>query len=237
MQRFFVSSITQEGRPYYIANYPGEQVRYGRRSPGRRQKKFASRPAAEAFLEEVRREWTFNGGVSLATDSELHYDFMRAVGVIAGLPGVTLEKAALLLKKCISPREGRDGSFEAPINRQVELDPRVFLLCQNEARRLNQSIAETVNSALMQWALGHVTVMVREREISEAEKELQGLKEKLRAKWRRAEANRAAREAARKESELQRALAEAEEEFARRKLARAEAKAAKAEARTNGNRD
>ena len=47
------------------------------------------------FLAEAKREWVRKGGVKLGTDSAAHYDFMRAMEVIADVPNGTLEKAAL----------------------------------------------------------------------------------------------------------------------------------------------
>ena len=115
----------------------------------------------------------------MATDRELHYDFMRAAEVIADIPGGRLETAAHLLRMCRSAREMRGGRYEAPRNRQVQLDPRPFLACQNEARRCGLTIGEMANQIVLMWLEREGSSRVREREETEG-------REKLEAKRRAA---------------------------------------------------
>jgi len=98
MQRFFVTPVLDRGKQYWLANFPGEKEQWSRRARGRKQKKFISRPAAEAFLAEAQREFIRKGRVSLATDRDLHYDFMRAVELMTEIPGGRLEVAAHMLR-------------------------------------------------------------------------------------------------------------------------------------------
>jgi hypothetical protein len=173
MQRFFVTPVLDRGKRYWLANFPGEKEPWSRRARGRKQKKFTSRSAAEAFLAEAQREFVRKGRVSLATDRDLHYDFMRAVELIAGIPGGRLEVAANMLRMARSSREIRGGSFEAPRNRVVELGPRQFLVCQNEARRRGVTLAEMANAIVMMWLEGEASARVKERERIGAEQKLE----------------------------------------------------------------
>jgi hypothetical protein len=151
----------------------------------------------------------------LANDREAHYDFLRAMEVIAEIPNATLEKGAHLLRMCRSWREKKGGGFEAPRNRQVELDPRVFLLCQNEAHRLGQKLGDVVNGALMEWANGRVSALLREREQSEAEKKLEAMKKVARERARAYNKTRASRKAIREDEAIARMIAEVDQKFAR----------------------
>jgi hypothetical protein len=89
----------------HLSRWPEERKPWSRKAAGRKQRKFAKREAAESFLEEAKREWIRTGGVNLATDSAAHYDFMRAMEVIADIPNGTLEKAAEVYRLCRSARE------------------------------------------------------------------------------------------------------------------------------------
>ena len=197
MQRFFVTPVSDHGRQYWLANYPSDKEPWSRRARGRKQKKFTSRSAAEAFLAEAQREFIRKGGVSLANDRDLHYDFMRAAGLIADIPGGRLETAAHLLKMCRSAREMRGGRYEAPRNRQIELDPRPFLACQNEARRCGVTVAEMANRIVLMWL---------EREALEARR--RSMREYQRANYKP--------KAVREQEAIDRMLAEIEEQHATR---------------------
>ena len=176
MQRFFVTPVLDRGKQYWLANFPCEKEPWSRRAPGRKQKKFTKREEAEAFLAEAQREFIRKGSVSLATDRDLHYDFMRAVELMAGVPGGRLEVAAHMLRMARSSREIRGGSFEAPRNRVVELGPRQFLVCQNEARRRGVTVGEMVNAVIMMWVEREASARVKERERSEAQEKLDALR-------------------------------------------------------------
>jgi hypothetical protein len=82
-----------------------ERKPWSRKAAGRKQKKFSKREAAEAFLEEVRREWLRRGKVELGLDPALHYDVMRAAKILSDTANGTLEKAALIC----SPVHERSG--------------------------------------------------------------------------------------------------------------------------------
>jgi hypothetical protein len=163
VQRFCVTPILQAGRRYFVANFPST-----RKGKGRAQKKFNRRELAEVFLEEAKREWIRKGGVKLGFDREAHYDFMRAMEVIAGIPNGTLEKGALLLKMCASAKEKPRGTYEAPLDRKVELSPRLYLGCLNEARRSQVSLRQAVEGMLAGWLECEVERQVKERTRGEA---------------------------------------------------------------------
>src|SRR5215469_14988630 len=212
MQRFFVTPVLDRGRQYWLANYPSDKEPWSRRARGRKQKKFTSRSAAEAFLAEAQREFIRKGGVSLANDRELHYDFLRAAALIADLPGGRLETAAHLLKMCRSAREIRGGGYEAPRNRQVELDPRPFLACQNEACRCGVSVGEMANRIVLRWLERQASARVREREEAE-------MREALEARRRSASEYQRANykpKAVREQEAIDRRFAEIEEQHATR---------------------
>ena len=148
MQRFFVTPIKQEGRRYWVANYPGEREPWSprtvprkRKAAPRKQKKFNSLERAQEFLAMAKREWTRRGGVELAYDREFHHDVMRASEELAGIAGGTLWKASKIFKRCASWREYRGGGFEAPLDRRVELGPRIILALDREARAHNTTLA------------------------------------------------------------------------------------------------
>ena len=67
----------------------------------------------------------------------------------------------------------RGGRYEAPRNRQVQLDPRPFLACQNEARRFGITIAEMANRIVLMWLEREGSSRVREREETEAREKLE----------------------------------------------------------------
>jgi hypothetical protein len=213
MQRFFVTPVLDRGRQYWLANYPSDKEPWSRRARKRKQKKFTSRSAAETFLVGAQREFIRKGRVSLANDRDLHYDFMRAAELIADIPGGRLETAAHLLKMCRSARETRGGRYEAPRNRQVELDPRPFLACQNEARRCGVSVAEMANRIVLMWFERQASARVREREETEAREELEVRRRSAR-EYQRA---RYKLKAVREREAIDRMFAEVEQQHARRK--------------------
>jgi hypothetical protein len=163
MQRFFVTPIKQEGRQYWMANYPSDQKPWSRRAPPRKQKKFAKLEEAEVFLAEAKREWVRRGGVKLGYDRELHYDFMRAVDELAGIPGGTLWKAALVYRHSVSWREYRGGKYEVPINRKVELSPREFLMVEGEARRMQATVGDALAKIIGWWVEKEAVKAIKER--------------------------------------------------------------------------
>ena len=177
MQRFFVTPVTDRGRQYFLANYPGERKPWSRKAAGRKQKKFSKREAAEAFLEQAKREWVRKGGVNLAYDSEAHYDFMRAMDVIKEVQGGTLELAAHVFLQCRSLKEKRGGRYEVARDRRVELSPRIFLLVQNEAGERKVTISQAAEGLLSEVALSRAEQAVR-RQIHSEEREYRELKKR-----------------------------------------------------------
>ena len=181
MTRFTVTEVSQDGRQYFMANYPAERswkaAKAAGRKQNRKQKKFSKREAAEAFLAEVKREWIRKGGVKLGIDPEAHYDFMRAAEVICAIPNGTLEKAALVYRMCHSAKEKRGGVYEAPLDRKVELSPRTYLGCVNEARKRGVSLGEAVEGILAGWFLEEAERQIKER-IRTEEREYQELLER-----------------------------------------------------------
>ena len=165
-----------------MASYPGERPQrgYTRR---RKQKKFARREEAEAFLAEAKREYIATGRIELAHDRQLHYDLMRAVKILADVPNGRLETAAHLLRMCRSAREFRGGTYEVPTCRQVELEPRTFLLCNNEARRCGISLGDMVNRIILMWLEHEVLGRVKEREQAEEQQKIEARRQAGREKY------------------------------------------------------
>jgi hypothetical protein len=168
MQRFYVTPVLDGGRQYFMANFPAERKPWSRKAAGRKQKKFSKREAAEAFLEEAKREWVRKGGVKLGFDREAHYDFMRAMEVIADIPKGTLEKAALVYRMCVSTKELRGNGYEASLERKVELSPRLYLGCVNEAKRRGVSVREAAEGMLASWLEAEAVRQIGERVRDEA---------------------------------------------------------------------
>jgi hypothetical protein len=164
MQRFFITPVIDRGREYFLASFPAERKPWSRRAAGRKQKKFSKREAAESFLQEIKREYFRKGGVTLGFDREAHYDFMRAMEVIADIPHGTLEKGAHLLRMSVSAA-GRCGDKHeaAPADRKVELRGRCFLMVQNEAVVRKVSMDQAVEGLLSEVALARAEQAVRQQ--------------------------------------------------------------------------
>jgi hypothetical protein len=164
MQRFSITPIVDcAGRRYFVVNYPR------RGTSGRKQKKFNSLERAEEFCSEIKREWLNTGKIRLGLDSHLHYDVMRAVKLLSGVPNASLERAANVFMQCRSMMEkrGSDMKYEVPVNRRVELTPRNFLLAANEARARNVSVSEAVEGLLSEVALCRADQAIRQQIKSE----------------------------------------------------------------------
>ena len=145
-------------------------MNYPRRgTSGRKQKKFNTLDRAEEFCSEINREWANTGKIKLGLDSHLHCDIMRAVRLIAGVPNASLERAAHVFMQCRSAKEkrGSDMKYEVPVNRRLELSPRIFLMAQSEARARNVSISEAVESLLSEVALCRADQAIRQQAKSE----------------------------------------------------------------------
>lgn len=198
MQRFCITPITtRDGKKYWVANFPGnKEVRIGRpakrmakrmRAAKRRQKKFASQERAELFLAEAKREWERTGRIELATDSRVHCDLLRAMRLLAGVGGgASLELAVLVYMQCRSAREiaGRSMRYEVARDRKVELNPRFFLMVQNEARERGISLAQAVEGLLGEVAIARAERAIRQREYDER-RELEQLERRNEAESKR----------------------------------------------------
>jgi hypothetical protein len=179
VQRFCVTAVLQAGRRYFVANFPST-----RKGKGRAQKKFNRRELAESYLQEARREWIRRGKVELGLDSALHFDVMRAAKILSDIPNGSLEKGALLLRMCVGMKELRGSQFEAPLERSVELSPRLYLGCVNEAEKHGVSLRQAVEGMLAGWLESEVERQVKERTRDEAReyKELVERNEKTKRK-------------------------------------------------------
>src|SRR6516164_9835081 len=163
MQRFYVTAVNDKGYRYWLTNYPSDRGVASGKWGNRKQKKFSKREEAEAFLAEAKREWVRRGGVKLGYDRDLHYDFMRAVEELAGIPGGTLWKAALVYRKSVSWREYRGGKYEVPIDRKVELNPREFLVVDAEARRMQTTVGNALEMIIGWWVEKEAVKAIKER--------------------------------------------------------------------------
>jgi hypothetical protein len=171
MQRFILTAIKDNGTPYWMASYPGQRPTGSRRARPRKQRKFAKREDAEEFLEEARREYFQRGRVELANDRILHRDVLRGLKILATVPNASFEVAAWLLKICGSARELRGAKYEVPTNRQIELEPRAFLGCNNKARSVGIALKDLVNSIVLQWLEREAEARVEERIAREVREE------------------------------------------------------------------
>src|SRR5215469_9533145 len=120
---------------------------------------------------------------------------------------------------CRSAREIRGGGYEAPRNRQVELDPRPFLACQNEARRCGVTVGEMANRIVLMWLEREANARVREREETEAREALEARRRSAREYQRANYKPKAVRE----QEAIDRMFAEIEEQHATRMLGKSDA--------------
>jgi hypothetical protein len=163
---------------------------------------------ASAFLEEQKREQANSSWAFLAGDRLLHCDILRALKVLATVPNASFEVAAWLLKLCRAARELRGGKYEVPKSRQIELDPRVFLGCDNKARLEGIALKDLVNGIVLQWLEREAETRVEERITREARKE----RAKVGLRW----TDWRERKAHREMEALHQKFREIEEEFRRR---------------------
>jgi hypothetical protein len=88
--------------------------------------------------------------------------------VIVDIPGGTLEKAALMYRMCRSTKELTGSGYEAPLERKVDLSPRLYLGCVNEANRRGISVREAAEAILASWLEEEAVRRIGEREREEA---------------------------------------------------------------------
>jgi len=166
-----------------MVSYPGELPRGSRKCRPRKQKMFASKEAAEAFLRGIHREYILRKRVLLGFDGEEHMDAIRAKEALVDVPGASLESAAWLLKLCRSTKEMRGGKFEVAADRKLELEPRTFLGLENMARKLGCRVEDVAEGAIWEFLERESWKLRATEEISpqrgrelEAEREREGKK-------------------------------------------------------------
>ena len=164
---------------------------------------------AQAFLQEQKREQANNGSTLLAGDRLLHCDVLRALKILATVPNASFEVAAWLLKTCRSARELRGAKYEVPTSRQIELEPRAFLGCNNKARSVGITLKDLVNSIVLQWLEREAEARIEERIAREAREE----RTKVGLRWKDWREKKAIREM----EALHQKFREIEQEYKRRK--------------------
>jgi hypothetical protein len=152
--------------------------------------KFTTKEAAEAFVEEARREWICAGRIELSTDPKLHFDLMRAVKLLvrSAVKSWSLERAVHVYLQCRAAREiaWRDMRYEVPRERTIQLSPRFFLMAQNEAREWKVSLTEAVERLLSEVAVARADKAIwraqydERRELEELERRNAAEKKRLR---------------------------------------------------------
>jgi hypothetical protein len=180
MHKFLITPIKDwAGRKYWCASYPDKE------STSRRvQRKFNTLERAEAFLAEVKREWTRTGKVKLGLDRDLHSDVLRATKLLNGVRNATLERAVYVYLQCrsLSEKRGIAGGYEVSSDRKIELSPRIFLMVQNEARARKVTIQEAAEGLLAELALHRAGAAIR-RQTQTEEAEYEELKKRNDLEW------------------------------------------------------
>jgi hypothetical protein len=192
-----------------MVSYPAKDSAAGRLRWKRRQNMFWNREKAQAFLQEQKREQANNGWTFLAGDRLLHSDVLRALKILATVPNASFEVAAWLLKICRSARELRGAKYQVPTNRQIELEPRAFLGCDNKARSVGIALKDLVNAIVLQWLEREAETRVEERIAREAREE----RAKVGLRWKDWRERKAVREM----EALHQKFREIDEEYRKRK--------------------
>src|SRR5215831_2259472 len=208
MRRFSITSVKNKGRDAWMVSYPAKANTGRRLRWKRKQNMFWNLENARLFLEEQRREQANNGWTLLAGDRLLHCDVLRGLKTLSTVPNASFEVAAWLLKICRAARELRGAKYEVPTNRQIELEPRAFLGCDNKARSVGIALKDLVNSIVLQWLEREAEARVEERITSEAREE----RAKVGVRWKDWRERKAAREM----EALHQKFREIEEEYRRR---------------------
>jgi hypothetical protein len=161
-----------------MVSFPGQLPVGSRKARSRKQKMFAKREEAEAFLALKRREY-LQGKRTILWDAEQHMDALRALEILSDVPGASLEKGAMMLRLSRSRWERRGGGYEAPAasDRRVELSPRVYLAVANEAERRGVSIWQACEGIILGWLEAEARAGIRKRQLEE-QKEYEALKER-----------------------------------------------------------
>ena len=208
MRRYSIIAVKNKGRDAWMVNYPSKDIAGGQVRWRRKQNMFWNLEKAQAFLQEQKREQSNDGWTFLAGDRLLHCDVLRGLKILATVPNASFEVAAWLLKICRSARELRGAKYEVPTTRQVELEPRAFLGCNNKARSAGIALKDLVNSIVLQWLEREAEVRIEERITREAREE----RAKVGLRWKDWRERKAHREM----EALHQKFREIEEEFRRR---------------------
>jgi hypothetical protein len=208
MRRYYITPVKNKGREAWMVSYPAKDGAGGRLRWKRKQNMFWNLEKAQAFLQEQKREQANNGSTFLAGDRLLHCDVLRGLKILATVPNASFEVAAWLLKICRGAGELRGAKYAVPTNRQIELEPRAFLGCNNKARLVGIALKDLVNSIVLQWLGREAEARVEERIAREAREE----RAKVGLRWKDWRERKADREM----EALHRKFREIEEEFRRR---------------------
>jgi len=122
-----------------------------RRNRARKQKMFTREQDALIFMDQCRCALRRDRGALLISDAESYWDAVRAREVLRGHPGTSLELAAHLLVLCKSTKERRGGSFEAPAERTVKLESRVWLGLEDWCKREGWNVGNLVAKLLWKF--------------------------------------------------------------------------------------
>jgi len=209
MRRYSIIAVKNKGHDAWMVNYAVEDIAGGRLRWKRKQNMFWNLEKAQAFLQEQKREQANNGSTLLAGDRLLHCDVLRALKILSTVPNASFEVAAWLLKTCRAARELRGAKYEVPTTRQVELEPRAFLGCNNKARSVGITLKDLVNSIVLQWLEREAEARIEERIAREAREE----RTKVGLRWKDWREKKAIREM----EALHQKFREIEEEYKRRK--------------------
>jgi hypothetical protein len=208
MRQCHITPVKNRGRDAWMVSYPVKDTAGGGLQWKRKQNMFCNLEKAHAFLEEQKREQANTGWTFLAGDRLLHRDVLRALKILATVPNASFEVAGWLLKLCRSSRELRGGKYEVTVSRQIELEPRAFLGCNNKARSAGIAVKDLVNAIVLQWLEREAEGRVEERIAREAREE----RAKVGLRWKDWRERKAAREM----EALHRKFREIEEEYSRR---------------------
>src|SRR6267378_3999720 len=151
MQGFYLTEVTNKKKHrYWMASYPGELPEGKRKGRRRKLKMFSRKEVAESFLAAKKREYVLHKRTNL-WEGEKHLDAIWALEILMDVAGGSLAKGAMLLKLCKSLKEKRGSGYEAALERRVELNPRIYLGCENEAKRRGVSLSGACEGMLAEW--------------------------------------------------------------------------------------
>jgi hypothetical protein len=130
---------------------------------------FTREADALAFMDRCRVELRRNRAALLISDAEVYWDAVRATEALRGHPGLSLELAAHLLLFCKSSKEKRGGVFEAPADRTVRFESRVWLGLEEAAKEVGYTMGELLTKAA--WKIIEGEAEKRRKEARQLEKQ------------------------------------------------------------------